>query len=155
MKTYKMIILLLLGSLFISSCRMGLDDLASNEECDIIDFNFEKRVLIKEERIVRDADGNEIKYTVDRVEFTPDLKAVIDVNKDQNRVDIHVKTIADISNMAGYAVISPGARIEPVDGAPVLGVLGDFSATRKYKVTAANEIDSKIWEVNVARLEED
>ncbi|MGV8093767.1 MAG: hypothetical protein AB2L24_18055 [Mangrovibacterium sp.] len=121
MKTYKMIILLLLGSLFISSCRSGLDDLAANEECEIIDFNFEKRTLIQEERIVRDADGNEIKYTVDRVEFIPDLKAVINIDEDQNMVEVYVRTEADISNMAGYAVISPGARIEPLEGAPVLG----------------------------------
>lgn len=155
MKTHKVIMLLFLSSLFMGSCRSGLDDLTANEECDIIDFNFEKRTLIKEERIVRDADGNEIKYTVDRVEFTPDLKAEIDIDTNQSVVEVYVKTVADISNMAGYAVISPGARIDPLDGAPVLGVLGDFSKTWKYKVTAANEMNSKIWQIHVATVEED
>jgi hypothetical protein len=154
MKAYKIILIFIFGSFIFSSCRWGLEDLPVNDQCDIIDFNFEKRELVKEERMIKDLDGNEIKYIVDRVEFTPDLKVDIDVNNDQNFITVYVKPIVDITNMVGYAVISPGAIIEPIEGAPILGTLGDFSSPRKYKVIAADGINSKIWIINVIQAEE-
>lgn len=151
MKAYKIVLIFIFSSFFLNSCRWGLEDLSENDECEIIDFNFEKREIIKEERTIKDLDGNEIKYTVDRVLFTPDLKADIDVNSDQNIITVYIKPIADITNMVGYAVLSPGAIIEPIDSAPVLGTLGNFSSPTKYKVTAADGINSKIWEINVVQ----
>mgnify|MGYP000843909696 CR=1 FL=1 len=139
----------LLISVFIS-CQWGLSDLEANDECEIIDFNFEKRTIVKEERIVKDTDGNEIKYYVDRVVFVPGLKSSIAINTDQNIVTVTIKPEADLNSIVGYAVISPGAKIEPIEGSPVLGVLGNFSTPQKYKVTAANGINSKIWEVKAS-----
>jgi hypothetical protein len=152
MKKYKILFILLISHLLIlSSCQWGLEELESNTECEIIDFNFEKREIIQEERVVNDADGNEIYYTVDRVVFTPDQKANISIDNEDNTVQVTVKPEVNISNIVGYAVISPGAVIEPIEGAPTLGVLGNFSAPKKYRVTAADGINSKIWEVTVTQ----
>lgn len=149
----KNILFILLYSLLIivfNSCQWGLSDLEANDECEIIDFNFEKRTIVKEERIVKDADGNEIKYVVDRVVFVPGLKSKITVNRDQNMVTIIVKPDTELNNIVGYAVISPGAIIEPIEGSPILGILGNFSTPQKYKVTAANGVNSKIWEIRAS-----
>lgn len=49
----------------------------------------------------------------------------------------------------GVTSISPGATIIPMGDAPRLGVPGDFSAPRQYKVISANG-ESKIWTLLVA-----
>lgn len=52
------------------------------------------------------------------------------------------------SNLVVVLNISTAATIEPIDGAPRLGVPGDWSKANQYKVTAANG-DSKIWTVTM------
>lgn len=47
--------------------------------------------------------------------------------------------------------ISPAATMEPLEGAPLPGIPGDFSQPRKYKITAANG-DNRIWVVKIANF---
>ena len=47
--------------------------------------------------------------------------------------------------------LSTAAVIAPQDGAPTLGVPGDFSTTRRYLVTAANGT-KKDWTIQVTAL---
>lgn len=47
--------------------------------------------------------------------------------------------------------LSSAARIFPIDGAPRLGVPGDWSKENKYEVVAANGI-KKIWTIHVESL---
>lgn len=49
-----------------------------------------------------------------------------------------------LSNVVVVLNISTAAVIKPVDGAPKLGVPGDWSKPNKYEVTAANG-DKKTW----------
>ena len=44
--------------------------------------------------------------------------------------------------------ISTAAVIKPIDGAPTLGVPGDWSKPNKYEVMAANG-DKKVWTIVV------
>ena len=44
--------------------------------------------------------------------------------------------------------ISTAAVIEPLDGAPKLGVPGDWSKPNRYQITAANG-DKKIWTITL------
>ncbi|MDE7236705.1 MAG: hypothetical protein K2N66_02660, partial [Paramuribaculum sp.] len=44
--------------------------------------------------------------------------------------------------------ISTAAVIEPLDGAPALGVPGDWSKPNKYQITAANG-KKKVWTVTL------
>lgn len=52
------------------------------------------------------------------------------------------------SNLVVILNISTAALIEPIDGAPSLGVPGDWSKTNRYKVTAANG-SVKEWSVTL------
>lgn len=51
-------------------------------------------------------------------------------------------------NLVVVLNISTAALIEPIDGAPMLGVPGDWSKTNKYKVTAASG-ETKEWSVTL------
>lgn len=55
------------------------------------------------------------------------------------------------SNLVVVVTLSTAARIEPVNGAPVLGKPGDWSMPNEYKVTAANGT-SRIWTIKVTGI---
>lgn len=55
-------------------------------------------------------------------------------------------------NLVVYGNISTAATIEPLNGAPVLGTPGDFSAPRQYQVTAADNKSSRLWTVKIVSL---
>ena len=52
------------------------------------------------------------------------------------------------NNLVVVLTVSTAATVTPVDGAPKLGVPGDWSKPNKYKITAANG-NSRIWTVTV------
>ena len=52
------------------------------------------------------------------------------------------------SNLVVVLNLSTAATVHPMDGAPKLGVPGDWSKPNKYRVVAANG-DSKEWTVTV------
>lgn len=47
--------------------------------------------------------------------------------------------------------ISSAAKIEPMEGAPVLGKPGDWSKVNKYKVTGADG-STKVWTITATQL---
>lgn len=57
-----------------------------------------------------------------------------------------------LGNMVVYLNISTAAKIEPLDGAPVLGAPGDYTQPRNYKVTAADGESTQIWTIKVNPL---
>jgi hypothetical protein len=57
-----------------------------------------------------------------------------------------------LTNLIGSVDLSTAAIIAPIDGAPVLGMPGDFSAPRQYKVTAADGVTTKTWTITVTSL---
>ena len=57
-----------------------------------------------------------------------------------------------LASLVGKFNISTAAAIEPVEGSPTLGIPGDFSAPRKYRVTAANGA-SQVWTVHITSLD--
>ena len=65
-----------------------------------------------------------------------------------NNVPEEEKANVDAKNLVVVLTISTAATVTPVDGAPKLGVPGDWSKPNKYKVTAANG-NSRIWTVTV------
>ncbi len=61
------------------------------------------------------------------------------------------KSAVSLKSIWGYATIPDGATITPVNGAPKLGMPGDFTSPVTYKVTAANGA-SKVYVVVVSPL---
>lgn len=65
-----------------------------------------------------------------------------------NNVPEAEKAKVDAKNLVVVLTISTGSTVEPIEGAPKLGVPGDWSKPNKYKITAANGT-SRIWTVTV------
>ena len=62
-----------------------------------------------------------------------------------------IRSTVALTNLVGKFNLSTAAIIAPQDGAPTLGSPGDFSATRRYLVTAANGT-KKDWTIQVTAL---
>lgn len=58
---------------------------------------------------------------------------------------------ATLDNVVVIFQLSTAARCEPIEGAPALGVPGDWTKPNKYKVTAADGT-TKIWTVTINSL---
>ncbi len=63
-----------------------------------------------------------------------------------------VKDNFSFSNMVVIVNLSSAATIRPLDGAPKLGVPGDWSKPNKYEVTAADG-SKKVWTITVLDYE--
>ncbi|MCE4566962.1 hypothetical protein INQ51_21755 [Maribellus sp. CM-23] len=151
---YKTLILML-GVLFsFTSClKRGLDDLPAFDEAEIANIFFEHRYLdpddewidgsevVKNQRleVAKEINGNE----VDVIITVPEASGTFTEEERQN---------VSLSNIVCYMNISTAATIEPVDGAPVLGKPGDFSTSRKYKITAANGKTAQTWTIKITEL---
>lgn len=141
----------------LSSClKTGLEDLPAFEEAEITDVKFDFRYkdmedinpldgepivkvinLIVEDKVI-DATASKIALTL-RV---PDVTSSFTEN---------VRNTVTLSNIVGKFNLSTAATIAPLNGAPVLGMPGDFSSPRAYRVTAANGT-TKDWTVHVTSL---
>lgn len=55
------------------------------------------------------------------------------------------------TNVVMTVTISTAATIKPIEGAPELGVPGDWSKPNKYEVTAADGT-KKIWTITISRV---
>lgn len=154
MKKYILALSIFNLMIFSSCLRYGLEDLPEFEGNDIT------TVQQVEYRFVGDrvspASGQKI---VEAVKLSQSPAAVID--KDNAMVKISVKVPAttniftqqhrdacNVNNIVVGLGISTAARIAPIDGAPLLGVPGDWSKPNKYVVTAANG-NKKTWTIEV------
>ena len=69
----------------------------------------------------------------------------IDNDSKIDTIWIKDKTV-DFSNIYAQGNLQPGCIIEPLDGSPTFGVYGDFSAPRKYRITAPSG-NSSDWTI--------
>ena len=150
MKKIVLYLFLLITTFSLGSCKMGLDDLPTFEEAELINFWFEHREIVEK----TNPDGSKFEQVV----FT-DLKEICSFKKSEESNGIvkcvvtinsaaSPKTI-DMTNIAGKANISTAAFIEPVNGSPKLGTMGDFSKPVTYMVTAADKETIKKYEISV------
>jgi len=132
-------ILILLFIIGVSvSCEYGLDELPLFEDADITYFKLETREIDVAMQKVVVIHGSSSTTSV-----------VVDANA--HTVIAVVTSEVDLTKLVGIATISRGATISPMDGAPQLGVPGDFSKPNKYEVTAADSKTIKIWTITVQK----
>lgn len=141
---------ILLG--FTSCINSGLEDLPVYNEAEITAFNLEYRFVTKnangvEMMAVVTLGGNAvIDKVAGTITVTPTIPAPTTTFTQAERRKVSLETIV------AYGKLSPAAKIEPMDGAPILGTPGNFTAERKYKVTAADGKTTKIWVVKINPL---
>jgi hypothetical protein len=145
----------LCACLMTSCLTAGLEELPNFEEAEITDVNFEYRFKdpnsqwIDGEPIVKwvnlQVQNRVIDSNTGTITCTLQTPATDGVFTDAIRAQV------SLSSIAGKFYLSTAATIAPLEGAPVLGIPGDFSAPRKYRVTAANGSE-KVWTIQVTAL---
>lgn len=157
MKKYSYLLFMFTFFVFTSCLTGGLEDLPEFEENEIIGIQRVEYRYISNE--VSNASGQQI---VKKVELG---RSNITVNSEAATVSLDVTVPAaneasfpvaerekcSLSNIGVMVTISTAARISPKDGAPALGVPGDWSKPNKYIVTAANG-DQREWTISIANF---
>jgi hypothetical protein len=151
MKRYLYIVLtaLVCSTLFNSCLKDGLDDVEYAKDCDIKSVAFEYRWAVPTGNV-------EGIYTLYFKTMT--VNSTIDAEGSKVTVDITVPTTdksytqaerdkTSLSSIACSFVVSNAAKVSPLNGAPVLGTLGDYSGkTFTYRVTSASGV-YKDWQI--------
>lgn len=143
----KNIFLLILGSLllFTSCLKHGLDDIENSDLCAISSITMEHRWIAKNnngyDQLCRQQmtlsknipdENNEIRFKI----TVPAASS----STSFNAFNENVRNSVSMDNLYLLSVISPAAKIAPLNGAPTLGLPGVFELEKEYKyqVTAAN-----------------
>lgn len=157
MKKYLSIIGIMLFAIFgMTSClEHGLDDLEAFDTADIENWPVAyyryytgDEMAVNGEQQVKQI---QLTRTAGEYDFDEENKTgepFFNITVAPNNVPEEEKANVDAKNLVVVLTISTAATVTPVDGAPKLGVPGDWSKPNKYKVTAANG-NSRIWTVTV------
>lgn len=149
---------LVMVAVLVSSCmRKGLEDLPEFDLKEIQSVTKVEYRFVSEE--VSNASGQKI---VKFVELKQDPAAVIDAENGTVKISVVVpgtntdfteeaRTKCTKDNIVVIVGLSTAARISPLEGAPKLGVPGDWSKPNKYKVTAADG-STKEWTIEVVKF---
>ncbi len=151
MKRYAYIIVMIILPLLLSSClKDGLDEIEYSAECEITDVDFEYRWAVesdvegiwtlkfKEMNVVHKIDSESKVVTVD-----------ITVPDTDNSFPQSERDKVSLSSLACSFFVSKAAKVTPLDGAPRLGTLGDYSAKSfRYRITSASGV-SKDWQIKI------
>ncbi len=150
-------------TLLASCLKSGLDkDLPAFEDAKITDVFFEYRYVDPDHHSPDGADiVRVIELPVSNKVFK--LKEESGAEKDSIIASVTVPA-ADrftpasewdkvaASNLVVKSNISTAARVEPIGDAPKMGVPGDFSSPKDYKVVAADGITERIWTIHITLI---
>ncbi len=151
MKKYIYIIALITFPLLFSSClKNGLDEVEYSTECEITTVAFEHRWTLES-----DVEGIYTLYfkdlTVNQSIDTENQTVTVDltVPDTDNTFTQEEREKVSLSSLACSFIVSHAASVRPLDGAPKLGTLGDYSAQSfKYRVTSASGV-YKDWTLQI------
>lgn len=150
MRKFIYVSLLLLS---LTSCiDSGLEELPVYNEAEMTSFNLEHRYLLPNANGVEHlvVVGLTSTSVIDKEAGTITVTATVP-SPNSTFTQTERKKVS-LQSIVGYSKLSPAAKIEPLEGSPVLGVIGDFSSIRKYKVTGADGKTTKIWTVKINPL---
>ncbi len=153
MKKYIYILAILVSTL--TSCiNWGLEELPLYDEVEITSFDLEHRYTTENANGVESVVFTKLNSSVDISSENAIITVTATIPPPTQIFTQEIRRSISLENIAGYFKLSPASKVEPLDGAPELGVPGDFSVERKYKVTAADGKTTKIWTVKVNPLPE-
>lgn len=151
MKKYIYIIVLITFPLLFTSClKDGLDEVEYSTECEVTTVAFEHRWTIE-----LDVEGIYSLYfkdlTVDQSIDSENQTIMVNltVPDTDNTFTQEERDKVSLSSLACSFVVSHAASVMPLDGAPKLGTLGDYSAkSYRYRVTSASG-NYKDWTLQI------
>lgn len=139
MKKYSILCAFLMSFLFSSCLKDGLEEGEFSSECDVTDVKFEHRwademdtpgmakLLFKE---------MQVKKTIDKENCI--VEVIITVPKADGNYPVEQREVTALSNLACSFFVSRAASVKPLNGAPKLGTMGDYSTDCTYRVISAS-----------------
>lgn len=150
MKYLKFILLFIIVTSLPSCLEMGLEELPTFSDAEIINVKFEHRWSIKEgESDKLRVQTMNTNYTVDK--NSNKVVCVVTVPNASGSFTESIRNSVSINNLIGFTTISTAATITPLDNAPKLGTPGDWSKPNRYLVTAADGT-KKEWTIEVSEF---
>jgi len=154
MKKIKILVLLISSVFCLSSClHYKLDDLKLYGDANITSIQgVQYRYIgtninpVNGEAFVEYVTMNESNVKIDNDSAT----ITFEVSKPANFPASEESKLSQ-NCLVVYVQLSTAARCEPVEGAPALGVPGDWSKPNKYLVTAADGT-TKVWTLSISKF---
>ena len=150
MKKYSILLLLPFFSMLFTSClKDGLDEGVLSTECDVTNIHFEHR-WATEMTTSGMYQLNFMEMTVNKTIDTENcvIEVQITVPAVSNNYPQEQRDATTLSIMAWSFEVSRAASVAPLNGAPVLGKLGDYTKEHTYRVISASG-EYKDWTVKV------
>ena len=142
------IVMVLISNSCINFLEWGLDELPLNGEAEIQNFSFEYRFTVVNENGFPQLEFRTM-VTAVTIDNT-NVNCVVTVPGPSGSFTEQIAGQVNLTNLVGYCTLSPAAIIEPLDNAPRLGSVGNWSQSpHRYKVTAADG-STKTWNVTVS-----
>lgn len=136
--------------LVLASCiNANLEEIESYSDSNIIDIRFEYRWIDS---------NNQLHVKTLNVEKTISddthiVECTIKVPDTDNFFTEEIRNNVSLSNICGYFILSTGASVSPLENAPVMGKISDFSNKNfDYEVTAANG-SKTIWKLTIIKFD--
>ncbi len=149
--SYLTAILFISAVLFSSCLEYGIDAPEYSTDCEITSIQFEHRwalqtgnvdgiysLYFKTMTLSSNIDATGLKVTIDITVPTVD---------NNNKFTLEERNKVSLSSLACLFYVSNAASVTPLNGAPVLGTLGDYSGgVYTYRVTSASGV-YKDWQI--------
>ena len=157
MKKYILSLFVALATLTLSSCLDGnLESLPTFDDAEISNVRYADYRWKSSTETVLGGEAATYKQVLNVEESKKvsdgNIEVKISVPLASGNFTSSVRSQVNVKNIALAVTISTAARIEPIDGAPTLGIPGDWSKPNKYRVTAADGKTKKEWTITVTNF---
>lgn len=127
--------------LLLTSClKSGLDDIENSDLCAISSITMEYRWISQNANGYDQLSRQQMTLSKNTPDENNEIRFTVTVPTINSSFPKAVRDHVELDGLYMIAVISPAAKIQPLDGAPKLGVPGNFEIGKdyQYEVIAAN-----------------
>lgn len=127
--------------LLLTSClKSGLDDIENSDLCAISSITMEYRWISQNANGYDQLSRQQMTLSKNTPDENNEIRFTVTVPAINSSFPKAVRDHVELDGLYMIAVISPAAKIQPLDGAPKLGVPGNFEIGKdyQYEVIAAN-----------------
>lgn len=126
--------------LFTSCLKSGLDDIENSELCAISSLTMEYRWISQNANGYDQLSRQQMTLSKNTPDGNNEIRFTVTVPAVSSSFPKEVRDHVSLDGLYLITVISPAAKIQPLNGAPKLGVPGEFEIGKdyQYEVIAAN-----------------
>lgn len=142
--------LLLAGCMlmFTSCLKSGLDEIENSSLCAVSSVTMEYRWITQNANGYDQMSRQQLTLSNNAPDENNEIHFVVEVPAASATFPEDIRNVVELDGLYMIMVISPAAKVVPLEDAPVLGVPGNYEIGKsyKYQVTAANG-DTAIYTV--------